>query len=247
MIIVLSDAKIDNKYIVSGSSDNTVRIWDINLKKQEAVLQGHHERINCVKLTSDDKYIISTSSDQTIRIWDFQTKRECSLLRGHSDSVVIIAITSDNKHIISGSIDRAVKMWSIKKSRLKFDMPGHNYEVTGIAVTSDGKYVVSGSADFSVMIWSTQDRKEQTVMEGIKNNAYKALIAGKDELAQWSLFTKTMRIWSEKDKVTRQKSALKANILTMESLAISSGNRYIALGLSNLTITVWKLQVELRS
>ena len=31
----------DNKYIVSGGWDNTVRIWNLQDKTQEAVLQGH--------------------------------------------------------------------------------------------------------------------------------------------------------------------------------------------------------------
>ena len=31
----------DNKYIVSGGHDKTVRIWNLQDKTQEAVLQGH--------------------------------------------------------------------------------------------------------------------------------------------------------------------------------------------------------------
>ena len=160
--------------------------------------------------------------------------------------VLSIAISKDNKHIISGSSDRAVKMWSIKKSRLKCEMPGHNFEVTGIAVTSDGKYIVSGSSDFTVIIWSTQDQKEQAVIEGIKNNANYASIVGYHESLSFNLLNEAIRIFSMKNKVKRQKSAVKSDILTMESLAISSGNRYIALGLSNFTIRVWKLKAELK-
>ena len=33
----------DNKYIVSGGCDKTVRIWNLQDKTQEAVLQGHTE------------------------------------------------------------------------------------------------------------------------------------------------------------------------------------------------------------
>ena len=92
------------------------------------------------------------------------------------------------------------------------------------------------------MIWSTQDQKEQAVVEGIKNNANNTSIVGDCQFLKSYLFIKTIRIWSKKVRVERQNSALTANILTLESLAISSGNRYIALGLSNLTIGVCKLQ-----
>ena len=36
----------DNKYIVSGGDDKTVRIWNLQDKTQEAVLQGHTSRVS---------------------------------------------------------------------------------------------------------------------------------------------------------------------------------------------------------
>ena len=58
----------DNKYIISGSFDNTIRIWNFLQKTQETVLEGHTSTINSVGVTSDNKFIISGSDDNTIRI-----------------------------------------------------------------------------------------------------------------------------------------------------------------------------------
>ena len=58
----------DNKYIISGSEDNTIRIWNLLEKTQESVLQGHSKQVTTVAATSDNKYIISSSLDKTIRI-----------------------------------------------------------------------------------------------------------------------------------------------------------------------------------
>ena len=41
----------DNKYIISGSEDKTIRIWNILQKTQEAVLKGHVSCINSVAVT----------------------------------------------------------------------------------------------------------------------------------------------------------------------------------------------------
>ena len=49
----------DNKYIVSGGMDKTVRIWNLQDKTQEAVLQGHTDSVKSVAITSDNKYIVS--------------------------------------------------------------------------------------------------------------------------------------------------------------------------------------------
>ena len=58
----------DNKYIISGSSDKTIRIWNLLEKRQEAVLEGHTNSVTSIAITSDNKYIISGSEDKTIRI-----------------------------------------------------------------------------------------------------------------------------------------------------------------------------------
>ena len=63
-IIVTSD----NNYLISGSSDNTIRIWNFLEKKQESVLEGHTKSIQTLAITFDNKYIISGSKDKTIRI-----------------------------------------------------------------------------------------------------------------------------------------------------------------------------------
>ena len=59
----------DSKYIVFGSNSNTVSIWSLLDKKEEAILEGHTESVNCVAVTSDNKSIVSGSRDKSIKIW----------------------------------------------------------------------------------------------------------------------------------------------------------------------------------
>ena len=69
----------DNKYIVSGGEDNTVRIWNLKDRTQEAVLEGHSDSVISLAITSDSKYIVSCGNDKTVRIWNLQKKcaRSC--------------------------------------------------------------------------------------------------------------------------------------------------------------------------
>ena len=64
----------DNKYVISGSLDNTIRIWNLLEKRQETILQGDLNEVNIVAVTSDKKYIVSGSDDKTIRIWNIFEK-----------------------------------------------------------------------------------------------------------------------------------------------------------------------------
>lgn len=43
----------DGSKIVSGSWDNTIRIWDINSGSELRVLKGHEARVNSVAISPD--------------------------------------------------------------------------------------------------------------------------------------------------------------------------------------------------
>jgi WD40 repeat protein len=59
----------DNKFIVSGSSDNTIRVWERESGTQLKKIKGHNESVDSVAISSDNKFIVSGSRDKTIRVW----------------------------------------------------------------------------------------------------------------------------------------------------------------------------------
>ena len=66
----------DDKYIISGSEDKTVRIWNRSEKRQEAVLKWHTDYVLTVAVTSDNKYIVSGCEyDNVIIIWSLLEKK----------------------------------------------------------------------------------------------------------------------------------------------------------------------------
>ena len=104
----------DDRYIVSGSDDNTVRVWSLQDRTQESVLFGHKDRIYSIALTRDNKYIVSGSSDGTIIIWSFHDETIEAVLNGKAGTVLAVATTSDSKYIVSGSGDCSARVWSIQ-------------------------------------------------------------------------------------------------------------------------------------
>ena len=62
-----------------------MRIWNLQEKTQEAVLQGHTDSVKSVAITSDNKYIVSGGDDKTVRIWNLQDKTQEAVLQGHTD------------------------------------------------------------------------------------------------------------------------------------------------------------------
>jgi hypothetical protein len=55
--------------LISGSGDNTIKIWDPRKGELLQTLSGHQNSIMC--MTSLDGQLISGSTDHTIKLWDF--------------------------------------------------------------------------------------------------------------------------------------------------------------------------------
>lgn len=61
----------DGKRIVSGSSDNTVRVWDAEAGSEPLLtLRGHEREVRSVAFSGDGKRIVSGSEDRAVRVWD---------------------------------------------------------------------------------------------------------------------------------------------------------------------------------
>ena len=63
----------DGTWIVSGSYDNSVQVWDASTGVELKELKGHTERVTSVGFSSDDTRIVSGSDDNSVRVWDAST------------------------------------------------------------------------------------------------------------------------------------------------------------------------------
>jgi WD40 repeat protein len=60
----------DSMWIVSGSSDSTVRVWDASTGVALEELKGHTSLVSSVAFSSDGTQIVSGSHDKSVRVWD---------------------------------------------------------------------------------------------------------------------------------------------------------------------------------
>ena len=56
--------------IVSGSDDNTVRVWDVATGACVQTLEGHSDAVSSVSFDNTGSRIVSGSDDKTVRVWD---------------------------------------------------------------------------------------------------------------------------------------------------------------------------------
>ena len=118
--LVVTDAPIaavavspDGRRIVSGSADNTLRLWNAETGAPVGgPLEGHTDRVWSVAFSPDGLRIVSGSSDTTLRLWNAETGKPLGVpLEGHSLPVLSVAFSPDGRHVVSGSADKTVRLW----------------------------------------------------------------------------------------------------------------------------------------
>ncbi|MEG4342289.1 WD40 repeat domain-containing protein, partial [Microcoleus sp. A003_D6] len=156
----------DGKRAISGSGDNSLKVWDLTTGDEQFTLKGHSYSVNAVAVTADGKGAISGSSDNTLKVWNLTSGKEEFTLEGHSDWVNAVAVTADGKMAISGSFDNTVKVWDLTTGKELFTLKGHSDSVNAVAVTEDGKQAISGSWDNTVKVWDLTTGKELFTLKG---------------------------------------------------------------------------------
>ena len=118
------------KYLVSGSRDRTLRIWDLDTQRLvRKPLVGHTASVLCLQFDDSPKedIIISGSSDTDVILWRFSTgKMLKKISQAHKESVLNLKF--DERFLVTCSKDKTIKIWSRHELR-----PGDpNYPVKGV-------------------------------------------------------------------------------------------------------------------
>lgn len=90
---------VNNKFIVTGSSDKTAKIWDIATGKLLFTLEGHEWKVTSVAISLDTKFIVTGSTDGTVKLWSAEDGKLIKSFSGIGNHVVNVTINNNNKLI----------------------------------------------------------------------------------------------------------------------------------------------------
>ena len=94
---------------MTGSWDNTVKVWNADKGTDLLTLPGHTDGVRSAAFNHDGTRISSASGDQTVRVWDAGTGAELLTLKGHMNGVTSAAFSLDGTRIVTSSEDETVK------------------------------------------------------------------------------------------------------------------------------------------
>ncbi|MDX4061090.1 caspase family protein [Aliarcobacter skirrowii] len=229
----------DNKYIVSGSHDATVKLWEINSGKLLKTFTGHNLGVLSVAISSDNKYIVSGSLDNRIKLWEINSGKLLKTFTGHKSIVKSVAISSDSKYIVSGGDDNRIKLWEINSGKLLKTFTGHNRSVYSVVISSDNKYIVSGSQDATVKLWEINSGKLLKTFTGHQGAVYSVAISRDGRYLVSGSWDYGVKLWEiNSGKILKTLTGHRSGVL---SVAIRNDNKYIVSGGWDNTVKLWEI------
>ncbi|WP_449062977.1 protein kinase domain-containing protein [Planomonospora algeriensis] len=155
------------RVVVSGSGDQTVRIWDLATGEQigQPITDpaGPIFAIAVTKLEGRP-VVVTGGFGAAMRVWDLTTGKQLGRPLEVAE-VSSLAVTDLNGRpvVLSGSADEAVRVWDLTTGeRLGRPFEGHESVISTLAVAElDGRPIaVSGSFDKTARIWDLTTGKQ---------------------------------------------------------------------------------------
>ena len=110
----------DGTTLISGSWDNTIRIWDVDTGQPlQTIIENTTELepsqgVRAISLSPDGQTVASTTDEKVIRLWDVHTGKLTGSLVGHSHEIAAVAFSPSGTVLASGGDDATLRLWMWK-------------------------------------------------------------------------------------------------------------------------------------
>ena len=139
----------DGKFIVSGSDDGAIKIWEAEYGTLNRNFRGHQGAVKSIAFSPNGKLMASASADSTVKLWNLSSGREFTLT-GHTLPVHSVAFSLDGTLLASGGEDEAIRLWNVGAADLHCVYRSISGPVNDVAFSPDGKFIAAACDERTV-------------------------------------------------------------------------------------------------
>lgn len=221
----LSIKSIDvaKRYLVTGSNDEHIRIYDLQKRKELGTLLSHQGTVTTLKFSKDAK-----------KSPDAEDESESSSKSG--------------KWLLSGSEDGKIIIWRTKDWEVFGTLKGHTGRINDLDIHPSGRVAISVSQDQTIRLWNLMTVKKAAVLK-IKGRDH---LGQNGEFVRWSVdgnyflvgLLNQLLIYKTQDAKIGKKIKFKSTLMCIEVVEIE-GTEWIITGHSNGSIDFYDFKTQL--
>jgi WD40 repeat protein/serine/threonine protein kinase len=251
----------DGRYALSGSYDETLKLWEIENGECLRTLTGHYWR----NIDSEaDSQSTDNGNGQIVNVVDtLSYDQYVSLLQGYSINSVFlgsdgeIAITSSGcPGLNMGMIEMAscvdndeskfvygpseIRVWNIVSGRCLLVLGGHLGNVWSVCLSHDNCYALSGGEDATLKLWDVKTGVCLHTFRGHHSNVYSVSFSPDGRYALSGSGDATLKLWDVKTGVCLHTFIGHGSVVN--SVCFSPDGRYALSGSVDKTIKLWDVK-----
>ncbi|GFR43957.1 hypothetical protein Agub_g5100 [Astrephomene gubernaculifera] len=148
------DMTVDQRLVLSGASDGTIRVWGAEFGACLAVYPGHVFPVWDVACCPVGHWFASAGADRVARLWVTERTAPLRLLAGHGADVDLVRWHPNCSLVATGSADRTVRLWDVREGKcVRYLSHGLYGSPTALALSPDGRHVAVGTDSGRLAVW----------------------------------------------------------------------------------------------
>jgi WD40 repeat protein len=145
----------DGKYLISGSADRAVKIWDSSTFLLNDTIKFHTNHINAVNMIDKDgtPFVVSIGNDKKIALYNLKTRKIIKVFKS-KDRFYYLAVSS--KHIAVAGYNKEIQIYDYSLNIIKTIHSRAN--ISSLSFSPSGKYLLVGTIDklFNIDIYNSK-------------------------------------------------------------------------------------------
>jgi WD40 repeat protein/serine/threonine protein kinase len=258
-VVASANFSPDGKWIVTGSWDNSARIWNAETGKDALKLIGHTGFVNSTCFSPDGTQVLTASNDGTAKLWDAKSGKVIRTFEGHSDRVTSAVFSDDGRYVLTGSGDKTARLWDPATAHQLHIYNGHQWGVLSVAFWQPKQAeqkppkeidpakqkdqdepkprIITGSMDNTARIWDAESEKTLFTLSGHTAAVASVAFSPDGQRALTGSQDAAAKLW---DATTGSEILpLKAHSQEVTAVAFSNDGQYVLTASRDGTAILW--------
>ena len=231
----------DGRLLASGSSDQTIRLWDPVTGEERKLLRGHTGAVRSLAFAAHNSQLLASgSADGTVRIWDVVQGRESKTLSDRSGAIRAVAFAPDGQSLASVGDDGSLRLWDWKAGKETKATKSRRGILFSVAFSPDGTVLATGSSEALAYVWDVATLGRRSVYTGHAGAVQSVAFAPDGALVATGAADGGVRLW---DVATgHERRVLSGPAGSVYAVAFSPDGRLVASASADGTIQLWDVE-----
>jgi WD40 repeat protein len=237
------DLSHDGNFLISGSKDETLCIWNLKTNQLEKTLKFDGTSIKRVCYNQDGTKILVGLYEQFAEIDVATLKKKSSKKNAHSSFVEACNYSNDNSLIVTSSWrDKSLVVWNGKTLKKEIALDETDVWINNAIFNKNANLVFSAGNDNLIKMWNVKTGGLIKSFAGHDDWIYDVCLSDDENTLYSGSFDKTIKVWDI--KTGKNTNTLKGHTKGIVCLDMTKDGKYLASGAADSTIIIWDLSTK---